>query len=335
MRYVDRNNPFGNSGVPAIFIAFNSLVAWIAKNKHGIHNLATYIDDSSSFDYEDDLLYYTPYEKEFPHHQTLLLQLWDELAIPHKQKKQIFGPIIPVIGIDVDPNAMTLTLAPQRHVDLCDALYSWATKPINKSKCNYQLKHWQWMAGWVNWALNVFPLLCPCLNMFYSKMSSSHIPTQHIWANNSIREELLWAARHIENSSGIHILQAASWEPDTADLITYCNACPNGMGFWYPSSSLAFQAPTPENSPVSVIFYFEALCMFCVLRNVATQVQCGAQVVIYTDNLNTVQMFNSLACLPDYNLLLRHSVDIILAHSINLCVLHVPGEQNLVTDALS
>ena len=126
-----------------------------------------------------------------------------------------------------------------------------------------------------------------------------------------------------------------SWEPDTADLIAYCDACLDGMGFWYPSSSLAFQAPTPENSPVSVIFYFEALCVFCTLRDIATQVQDGARVVIFTDNLNTVQMFNSLACLPDYNQLLRHSVDILLAHHLDLCVLHVPGEQNVVADALS
>ena len=32
-----------------------------------------YIDDSLGFNYKDDLLYYVPYEKEFPHLQTLLL----------------------------------------------------------------------------------------------------------------------------------------------------------------------------------------------------------------------------------------------------------------------
>ena len=141
IHYVDRNNPFRNSGAPTIFIAFNSLIAWIAKNKCGICNLATYINDSSGFNYKDDLLYYAPYNKEFPHHQALLLQLWNELSIPYKLKKQIFGPIIPIIGIDVDPNAMTLTLSPQKCVNLCDTPYSWATKPINKSKCNYQLKY--------------------------------------------------------------------------------------------------------------------------------------------------------------------------------------------------
>jgi len=224
---------------------------------------------------------------------------------------------------------------PYQRIDLCDALYSWAIKPIGKSKCHYRLKDWQQMASWVNWALNVFPLLRPCLNTFYSKMSGSHIPTCRIWVNNSVQEDLIWAARHIESSSRVHILQAVSWDLDTADLVAYCDACPEGMGFWYPSTSLAFQAPTPENSPVSVIFYFEALCVFCALRDIATQVEPGARVVIFTDNLNTVQMFNSLACLPDYNQLLRHSVDILLAHRLDLHVLHVPGEQNVVADALS
>jgi len=114
LRYVDRNNPFGNSSSAAIFISFNSLVAWIAKHKRGIANLATYIDDSSGFDFEDDLLLYEPYATSFPCHQTMLLRLWDELSIPHKLKKQIFGPVIPIIGIDIDPNKMTLTLSVKR-----------------------------------------------------------------------------------------------------------------------------------------------------------------------------------------------------------------------------
>jgi hypothetical protein len=269
LRYIDRTNPFGNSGAPAIFIAFNSLVAWIAKNKRGIRNLATYIDDSSGFDFEDDLLPYLPYQTSFPRHQTLLLELWDELSIPHKRKKQIFGSVIPVIGIDVDPNEMTLTLSPERRSDICDALYAWAIKPINGTKANYQLKHWQQMAGWLNWAFNVFPLLRPCLNNFYHKMSGTHNPTRRIWVNNAIRDDFTWAARHIESSSGVHIFRSSDWEPMSADFTLYCDACPEGLGFWYPSTCLGFYAPTPKDSQISVIFYFEALCVFCALKDVA------------------------------------------------------------------
>ena len=335
LRYIDRNTPFGNSGSAGIFIAFNSLVAWIAKYKRGIHNLATYIDDSSGFDYEDDVLPYEPYQTSFPRHQTLLLQLWDELSIPHKPKKQVFGSVIPVIGIDVDPNAMSLTLSPQRRADLCDALYAWAIKPVNGSKTKYQLKHWKQMGGWINWAFNVFPLLRPCLNNFYHKISGGHNPSRGIWVNNAVRDDFAWAARHIEASSGIHIFSASDWDPDSADLIVYCHACLEGLGFWYPSSALAFYSSTPKDSEVSVKFYFEALCVFCALMDVANRARQGAKIVIYTDNLNTVQMFNSLSCLPEYNHLLRRSVDILVTHNIDLRVLHVPRDQNFVLNALS
>jgi hypothetical protein len=335
LRYIDRNNPFGNSGSAGIFIAFNSLVAWIAKYKRGIHNFATYIDDSSGFDYEDDVLLYEPYQTSFPRHQTLLLQLWDELSIPHKPKKQVFGSVIPVIGIDVDPNAMSLTLSPQRRADLCDALYSWATKPVNGSKTNYKLKHWKQMGGWINWAFNVLPLLRPCLNNLYHKISGVHDPRRRIWVNNAVRDDFAWAARHIEASSGIHIFSASDWDPDSANFIVYCHACPEGLGFWYPSSALAFYSSTPKDSEVSINFYFEALCVFCALTDVANRARRGAKIVIYTDNLNTVQMFNSLSCLPEYNHLLRHSVDILVTHNIDLRVLHVPRDQNFVANALS
>jgi len=61
----------------------------------------------------------------------------------HKQKKQNFGHVIPVIGIDVDPNAITLTLSAKRQSGVCDALHTWAIKPASRAKSNYQLKHWQ------------------------------------------------------------------------------------------------------------------------------------------------------------------------------------------------
>jgi hypothetical protein len=334
-RYVDRNNAFGSSASGAIFISFNSLVSWIARKRRGIQNLATYVDDSSGFDLADDLLFYKPYDTYFPRHQTLLLQLWDELSIPHKLKKQIFGAIIPVIGIEVDPNAMTFSLSPQKRSDICDALLSWAIKPVGKSKPNYQLKHWQQMGGWLNWAFNVFPLLRPCLNNFYPKISGTHEPTRRIWVNNAIRDDFAWAARHIESSNGVHLFRSSNWDPSLADYTIYCDACPDGMGFWYPSLDIGFYAPTPENSEVTAIFYFEALCVLCALRDVQYRAHKGARVVIYTDNLNTVQIFNSLACLPSYNHILRRSVDILLSTEIDLRVLHVSGENNVTADALS
>lgn len=228
-----------------------------------------------------------------------------------------------------------MPLHPHWQLKQINVLYSWAVKPRKGVKTNYQMKHWQQMGGWVNWAFNVFPLLRPCLNNFYHKISSAHNPTRRIWVNNSIHDNFAWAARHIEASSGVHILRSWHWEPGSTDIIVFCDTCPAGLGFWYPSLNLGFCAPTPGVLDLSLIFYFEALCVFCTLQDVALRAPHLKKVVIYTDNLNTVQIFNSLACLPDYNPILKRAVDIILSHNLNLRILHIPGDQNIVTDALS
>jgi hypothetical protein len=70
--HIDRCNAFGSSSSGAIWISFNSLVAWIAKNKRGLDYLSTYVDDSSGFDVQDNVQFYEPYQHYFPHHQAEL-----------------------------------------------------------------------------------------------------------------------------------------------------------------------------------------------------------------------------------------------------------------------
>jgi len=96
------------------------------------------------------------------------------------------------------------------------------------------------------------------------------------------------------------MLWASDWDPVSADFTAYCDACPEGLEYWFPSSSLGFCASTPENPPTSAIFWFEALCVLCALQDVSTRVKSTSKIVIYTDNLNTVQIFNSLACVKLY-----------------------------------
>ncbi|KIM36875.1 hypothetical protein M413DRAFT_40015, partial [Hebeloma cylindrosporum] len=107
------------------------------------------------------------------------------------------------------------------------------------------------------------------------------------------------------------------------------------LGYFFPGLNLGFFASTLSTSDSLRIFYYEALCVFCALQDILARVPAFARVVIYTDNLNTVQIFNSLACLPTYNHILRRSVDTLLSTNISLRILHIPGEVNVVADALS
>jgi hypothetical protein len=65
---------------------------------------------------------------------------------------------------------MTLTLPVSARERLISELRFWDSKPPANSSGSFKLKHWERLAGWFNWALNVYPLLCPALNNVYAKM---------------------------------------------------------------------------------------------------------------------------------------------------------------------
>ena len=120
-----------------------------------------YVDDSSGCNLQGNTLYYEPYGMHFPKHQTQLLLLWDELGIPHKLRKQVNGNPLTIIGISVDAQKMTLTLPDGAKKRLIDELKFWIQKPPKLSSGSFKLKYWEQMAGWFNWALNIYPLLHP------------------------------------------------------------------------------------------------------------------------------------------------------------------------------
>ena len=163
--HVDRCNAFGGCGAGGLFISFNSLVAWIAKEIKRIRYLSGYVDDSSGCGRKDDCLTYPPYGRDYPREQVILMNLWDELGIPHKPHKQVYGSPLPIIGITVDANNLSLTLS----VEAKDTLIAeprWWCKPGRKEK----LRRWYQMGGWMNWAFNVYPRVRPALNNFYPKL---------------------------------------------------------------------------------------------------------------------------------------------------------------------
>lgn len=111
-----------------------------------------------------------------------------------------------------------------------------------------------------------------------------------------------------------------------ATLTIYCDACPGGMGFWYPDLNIGYYSPTPSYEHPDLIFYFEALCVLSALYDAHQQTLTPGvgRFIIFTDNLNTVNIFNSLRALPDYNHLLKATVEILNYGDHDLHVLHVP-----------
>ena len=87
LHHVDRRNCFGGKASGSLFIAVNVLITWITKNECGISDLATYCDDSFAVELMSNFTFYAPYNRNLPSAQASLLSLWDQLGVPHKEKK--------------------------------------------------------------------------------------------------------------------------------------------------------------------------------------------------------------------------------------------------------
>jgi hypothetical protein len=327
-RHVNRCNHFGNRAAGRVWGSFFALVLWIAICLIKIEDLLAYVDDTFSWDFEDNLEWYDPYHKCLPSKQVRLLLLWDDLGIPHEEAKQVFGSPLTVIGFDVDPNLMTVSMPLQARSDLVSTIRAFAKPGQRRS-----LHDFQSLAGWINWALNVYPLLRPALSTLYRKISGKSNAHQLIWVSTLLCHELLWFVDHVVISDGVHFLHSVEWNPESADLVFFTDACPLGLAFWSPSLSQGFQCSNVNND--LNIFFLEAYAVTSAIFHVVHNVfPLPHRLVIYTDSSNTVDLFNTLHASPGYNPILITAVDLLLSSHISLRVLHIPGHENVVADAL-
>lgn len=330
-RHVDRNNNFGGRGSPKVWISFMSLVAWIAIHRVLIDALKTYMDDSFSFELASKRLYYEPYQCFFPAKQTQLLQLWDEIGLPHERPKQLFGSPLTVIGFDVDPNAMSATLPEHKKAALITHLRLFATRGYR-----WSLREFQQLAGWCEWSFNVFPLLKPGLSAVYAKICGKTDPFGRLHVNNSIITELRWMADHMDRSQGLLFYKSLDFSPQCQDVVVaYTDASGIGLGLWFPDEDFACQCALPETSSSDTIYFMEALAVCSAIHAIQNMAEVPPRMLIYTDNQNVVAMFNTLRAQPAYNPILISAMDVLIKHGVDLRVEYVSGHLNNVADALS
>ncbi|PBK83568.1 hypothetical protein ARMGADRAFT_1048413 [Armillaria gallica] len=330
IRTVDWCSCFGSCASPQNWASIMGLVIWVAIFVKSILDLFCYVDDTWSWEIEDELTWYEPYQCFYLTKQARFLALLNELRVPHERRKQLWGAILTVIRFLIDVNEMTVTLPPESKVELVTAI----CKFIDTSSRRRTVR-------WMTWSLNVFPLLKPALCNVYEKISGRH-EAYKLYLNEAVKGDLEWFLHHIQASPGILLFDALDWDPEKeTNLTILCDACMAGMGFWIPELLLGFFTPVPCDPPKDTIFFWEALCVvvalewFCKSMRQDSTLTHWLRVTIKTDNSNTVDLFDSLCALPAYNSLLRTSVDLLISSDIDLHVLHIPGVHNVVADAIS
>lgn len=334
---IDRCNAFGGAASGRLFVAFNSLLLWLARHVHNIPDLHSYVDDSFASQIDAHFVHYTPYNMSFPSHQVALLRMWDMYNVPHARPKQQFGEQLTIIGFAINAKTLQVSMEPSKIVDLVNAIHSFVSTGLSKSSRRRALRDFQRLAGWINWVLNVFPLLRPGLAPLYAKIVGKNKPLALIYVSDEVAQGLLWIAQHLQSSSGLFMMKAIAWTRDEADAVIYTDASLHGIGMWCPASNIGRFSPLPDNPPTGTIFYFEAYVVVCaILWACAWPVTARPKrLAIFSDNSNTVAMFNTLRALLVYNPLLTLAIDNLIQFDIDLRVSHIPGSSNTAADLLS
>ena len=108
---------------------------------------------------------------------------------------------------------------------------------------------------------------------------------------------MLWFAKHAQLSDGIFLLKSVAWDPsvDLSDTTTcFAGACPDGMAYWFPEFNLGFQCRV--SADVKNTYYFDALAVTCAILD-----RSHSASRIFSDNRNTVDIWNSLKASAPYN----------------------------------
>jgi len=198
--HIDRCNTFGNRGGGWNWDSINSSVNWIATAKKGVSGLLGYVDDNFGWEFERNKKFYRPYNKHLPTKQARLLELWDELGIPHDEEKQLSGPSLPILGYHVDANAMTVKVPDEKKAKVIELLRSnaHAGKP-------YTLNELQSVAGSVGSALSLYPRLRPGLRVLFDEMAAQEGGTTKLRVTKPVARSLSSLADFLEHAPPVPI----------------------------------------------------------------------------------------------------------------------------------
>jgi hypothetical protein len=166
-------------------------------------------------------------------------------------------------------------------------------------------------------------------------MSGKSEPHAKIFVNKGVIRDLIWFVTEVQVSSGVYLFEDVDWLAEDAEVTAIGDACLSGMGFYFENSREGFQSILPTDASNHTIFYYEALVVVSIVNTVSHMPNIPSKLLVLSDNKNTVDIFQSLRCKPPYNDLLKFTVSLLLKHHISLRVVHVPGIDNIVADALS
>jgi hypothetical protein len=289
------------------------------------------MDDYYGWDYEDDMVFYHGLWR--PARQVKLLRLWEYISCPFDDEKQKHGRQLKIIGFWVNIENGSISLPPSSITDIVDKVNQFISTPNRKPL----LRDWQRLAGHLNWVLNVLPWGRPALAELYHKISGKTHSSRGVFINAEVKSNLTWLASTIPKSIGVRFVDSGRWTDSEADLIVWTDASlRSGLSFVYSNIGFIYQL---RECPADVkidIFFLELVAIMSAIHHAASFTSPPKRLLIFTDSLDAVAVFNSLRANESiHNGPLLGVASIILRTGIDLRVRHIEGKQNIRADLLS
>jgi hypothetical protein len=141
----------------------------------------------------------------------------------------------------------------------------------------------------------------------------------------------------IPSSIGVRFVGTGLWDDDDADLVVHTDASLKfALSFVYGSSGFVYKLKLDETSPKVDIFFLELVAILSAVHHVASFEHPPRRLLIYTDSLDAVGVFNSLRASESvHNGPLLGVASVILRSGIDLRVRHIDGKLNIRADLLS
>jgi hypothetical protein len=329
--HVIRRLVFGNRASPRCWCSVSSLLCWIATVKFGIRGLHVYMDDFFGWDFADNLIMFQG--KSRPRKQVQLLIFWDFISCPFESRKQDHGAILKIIGFWVDTQNGSISLPPDSIANIIDHIQKFLATPSR----NPPLREWQRLLGHLNWALNVFPLARPALSSLYRKLRGKKLAKAPIIWNATNRSDLAWLLDVIPKCIGVRFIDDGQWADCQADFVLWTDASlTKAMSFVYASAGFVYEIRPPPKGISIDIFFLELVAILSAIHHTASFNSPPRHVLIYTDSLDSVCAYNSLAAGEAiHNNVLLAIAKVCLESGLDIRLRHIPSQENRRADMLS
>jgi hypothetical protein len=328
--YCVRRLVFGNRASPRIWCAVSGLICWIATKRLDITDLHVYMDDFFGWDFADSLI---PFRGALrPQRQVQLLLLWEAISCPFDNEKQLSGPQLKIIGFHLDIDTGTISLNPQSIKSIVSQINHFLNTPGRR----VALRHWLQIAGSVNWLLNVLPWGKPSLSEVYRKISGKTHMDSGVFINAEVRDSLTWLKDVIPDAIGVRFTNHGLWTDNEADLVFWTDACLEGLAYVFAGNGFAYQLRPDSGAPHVDILFLELVAILCAVFHAVTLPLPPHRLLIWSDSLDSVQLFQSLHARTSlHNGVLLAVASLLLRSGVDVRVRHIAGHDNLRADLLS